>query len=354
MATVTLETIAQQCNVSRSAVSIVLRNPEHPRFAKATRDRIHAAAQKLNYVPNRMASGLRRGQSRLLGLVVPWNTPELLDRAEEEANKADFGMMIQFTLRRDPEAERRALALALERRVDGLVWLPADPLSHYGDLFQQIRDTDTHIVMLEWPVDGFPNADLVKLDYETSMRPVLRGLGQRYKKLVYVSRGMRHPMRAARSEIFKSAASDYDFPGEVIDDYDLGDLETLHRSCGRESTAFFCDADWFGLDVLQMANQRGLSIPDQVGVVSVSDLLIGGRYRIGEISNPSMSAIRRPSGTMVDRAVKLLVARVSGQRKGAGEVFEFPLSFHPRDSTLPLGDDGMSPPSTQPTPDLTL
>lgn len=339
MATITLETIAQECNVSRSAVSIVLRNPEHPRFAKATRDRIHAVARQLNYVPNRMASGLRRGQSRLLGLVVPWNTPELLDAAEQEANDADFGMMIQFTLRRDPEAERRALALAMERRVDGLIWLPADPISQYDDVFQQIRDTNTHIVMLEWPVDGFPNADLVKLDYETAMRPVLQGLGQRYKKVVYVCRGMRHPMRAARAEIFTNAASDYRFNFDVIDDYDLGNLEILHRSCSAESTAFFCDADWFGLDVLQMASQRELSIPDRVGVVSLSDLLIGGRYRIGEISNPSMSAVRRPSCIIVERAVKLLVDRVSGQRKGAGEAFEFPLSFHPRNSTLPLGAD---------------
>lgn len=350
MATVTLQTIAQECNVSRSAVSLVLRNPEHPRFAKATRERIHAVARKLNYVPNRMASGLRRGQSRLLGLVVPWNTPELLDTAEQEANNADFGMMIQFTLRRDPEAESRALALALERRVDGLVWLPADPLSHYGDIFQQIRDTDTHIVMLEWPVDGFPNADLVKLDYETAMRPVLRGLGGRYTKVVYVCRGMRHPMRAARAAIFASAAAEFGFQNEVLAEYALGDLETLHRAFSTESTAFFCDADWFGLDVLQMANQRGLSIPDQVGVVSLSDLLIGGRYRIGEISNPSMSAIRRPSGTMVERAVKLLVDRVSGQRKGAGEVFEFPLSFHPRDSTLPFAPAALSGATTTNAP----
>lgn len=338
MASVTLETIAQECKVSRSAVSIVLRHPEHPRFAKATRDRIHAVARRLNYIPNRMASGLRRGQSRLLGLVVPWNTPELLDRAEEEANKADFGMMIQFTLRRDPEAERRALALALERRIDGLVWLPADPLSNYGEIFQQIRDTGTHVVMLEWPVDGFPNADLIKLDYEAAMRPVLRDLGERYEKVVYVCRGMRHPMRAARAKIFTRAALDYDFHTDVIDDYKLGDLKTLHRCCAGESTAFFCDADWFGLDVLQMAHQQGLSIPAQVGVVSVSDLLIGGRYRIGEISNPSMSAIRRPSGTMIEQGVKLLVERVSGKRTGAGEVFEFPLSFHPRNSTLPLGE----------------
>jgi LacI family transcriptional regulator len=341
MATVTLETIAQACKVSRSAVSIVLRHPEHPRFAKATRDRIHAVARRLNYIPNRMASGLRRGQSRLLGLVVPWNTPELLDRAEDQANKADFGMMIQFTLRRDPEAERRALALALERRVDGLVWLQADPLSNYEEIFQQIRDTDTHMVMMEWPVEGFPNADLIKLDYEAALVPVLRGLGERYQKVVYVCRGMRHPMRAARAKIFNDTAQRYGFPNQVIDDYELGDLDTLWRSCAEDSTAFFCDADWFGLDVLQMAHQQGLSIPDRIGTVSVSDLLIGGRYRIGEISNPSMSAIRRPSGQMVERAVNLLVERVSGQRVGLGEVFEFPLSFHPRDSTLPLGQEAL-------------
>lgn len=80
MPTVTLETIAQMSNVSRGAGSLVLRNPDHPRFAKETRERILEAARKLNYVPNRMASGLRRGQSRFVSLMVPWNTPELLER----------------------------------------------------------------------------------------------------------------------------------------------------------------------------------------------------------------------------------------------------------------------------------
>ena len=55
--------IAKHCNVSKSAVSKVLQNPEHAEFPPETRQRILDAAEELHYVPNSLATGLRTGKT---------------------------------------------------------------------------------------------------------------------------------------------------------------------------------------------------------------------------------------------------------------------------------------------------
>ncbi len=347
MPPVTLETIARLSNVSRGAVSLVLRDPEHPRFSRETRQRILEVARRLDYVPNRMASGLRRGQSRFLSLVVPWNTPELLDTAELEANRAEFGMMIQFTMPLETAAERRAIALALERRVDGLIWLPADPHSDHRRIRKRIQSTGTHVVLVEAGIPGFTEADLVAVDYENTMREVLHGMAAAgYEKLVYVTRGLKHPLRDQRARAFSAVVEKLNVASEFVPSYRSGNYDQLFACCSTGRTAFFCDSDWFGLDVIEMARRNRLEVPERVGAVSLGDMLVGGSYRVCEICRPTLSAIRRPSGDMARRAVELLIGRVSGKRSGPGTVEQLSTCFLQRDSTLPFPESGrLGPPA---------
>ena len=337
MSTITLEMIAKLSNVSRGAVSLVLRDPTHPRFSKGTRERILKVARDLDYVPNRIASGLRRGMSRIIGLVVPWNTPELLDTAELEAKRLGFGMMIQFTQNLDTVAERRALNDALESRVDGLIWLPSDPSSDYKSLVQKIRSTNTHVVLLESPVRSIAEADLVEIDYGDTMRTVLSGfLATGYQKIVYVTRGLSHPLRHLRAVMFNEFARENGVDSELLAFDRSSGLEPLRRCCQGQKTAFFCDSDWFAVDVAEMARSNKILIPSDIGIVALGDMLVGGSYRVCELSTPSFSAIRRPSGDMAALAVRLLTERIAGERSGQGEIVRLPTVFVQRESSLPF------------------
>ncbi|MEA3460376.1 MAG: LacI family DNA-binding transcriptional regulator, partial [Bacteroidota bacterium] len=66
---VTIHDIARELNVSASTVSRALHN--HPRISEATRDSVKKVAAKLNYQPNVVASALRRGSSKTVGVIVP-------------------------------------------------------------------------------------------------------------------------------------------------------------------------------------------------------------------------------------------------------------------------------------------
>ena len=125
--TVTLRTVAAEAGLSRTAASEILGNPGTTRFPEATRQRVFEAARRLRYRPNYAARTLRSGRSRLIGLVTPWNVPELIDTVELAIREKNYRTMLQFTVRRDETAEAEALHAAIDRGVDGIIWLPANP-----------------------------------------------------------------------------------------------------------------------------------------------------------------------------------------------------------------------------------
>src|SRR5690606_7373984 len=98
---ITYADIAKASGVSTAAVSLVLRNPEHPQFSPGTRQRILNAAKRFNYVPNRVAASLRGGKTQTLALVMPYHEAELMDIAEQAAAAAGYTLMIQFTYKPD-------------------------------------------------------------------------------------------------------------------------------------------------------------------------------------------------------------------------------------------------------------
>ncbi|HZB12954.1 MAG TPA: LacI family DNA-binding transcriptional regulator, partial [Chryseolinea sp.] len=65
----TIVDIATHLGITPSAVSKAFSN--HPRISAATKARVIKAATQLGYVPNGLATGLRKGRSGLIGVVVP-------------------------------------------------------------------------------------------------------------------------------------------------------------------------------------------------------------------------------------------------------------------------------------------
>ena len=65
----TVEDVAREAQVSIATVSRAFNLPG--KVSSTTRDRVHAVAQRLGYIPNSSARALRTQRSRVLGVVLP-------------------------------------------------------------------------------------------------------------------------------------------------------------------------------------------------------------------------------------------------------------------------------------------
>ncbi|MGW3572153.1 LacI family DNA-binding transcriptional regulator, partial [Streptomyces sp. NPDC000941] len=63
-----IKDVARQAGVSVGTVSNVINRPDM--VAEATRDRVHAAIERLGYVRSESARQLRAGRSRIISLLV--------------------------------------------------------------------------------------------------------------------------------------------------------------------------------------------------------------------------------------------------------------------------------------------
>ncbi|MBN1437280.1 MAG: LacI family DNA-binding transcriptional regulator [Sedimentisphaerales bacterium] len=335
----TLKDIAEALNLSRQTVSQILRNPSHNSYSAETRKKVLNVAKELNYVPNILARGLAQGKTHVLSMVVPWNTPELMDTAQRSAKQFGYGMMVQFTPTPDVESEVKELMIAAERRVDGIIWMPVvtEPNPTRSKVLAQIQGMGLRIVLLETWAPELAEADTVRFDYSSGARQAVEHLkGQGYELVVAVSH-TKHDPHDDRDESFLQACRDCGVEGRLVCAEPMQctpDVIVPILDDARCPVAFYCDTDLFALDVLMIVKGQGKILPEDVGVVAVGDLMIGNRYRTGELAHPKLTAVPRPFGAMAERAIDLLVRKKSDD--GPQHV-TIPMSLTERDSTRRRG-----------------
>lgn len=123
---VTITDVAAEAGVSRATVSLVLR--EEPRVSQATRDRVHAAIERIGYVYDRRAAIMRTQRSMTIGVVVtnvrnPYFA-ELTMAIEEALQEGGFSVLLGYS-QDEREREGRLLEVMGEHRVDGVILLPS-------------------------------------------------------------------------------------------------------------------------------------------------------------------------------------------------------------------------------------
>lgn len=120
---VTLRDVAERAGVSVSTVSRAL-DERMPTSKSASAARIREIAQQIGYRRNVFASSLRRGETAMLGVVVPRLTDAvmaLMFEAIERASRKRGHYAVVATSGDDPDDERLAVERLLDRNVDGLI-----------------------------------------------------------------------------------------------------------------------------------------------------------------------------------------------------------------------------------------
>ncbi|CAB3659969.1 HTH-type transcriptional regulator KdgR [Trinickia soli] len=332
----TISDVAREAGTGKTSVSRYL-NGETSVLSADLRSRIEAAIKRLDYRPNQMARGLKRGRNRLIGLLVADLTNPYtvgVARGVEAACHALGLMPLVCNAANEVEMERRYLQLMTTYRVEGVI---VNALGVKEETLQPLGEGGTPAVLVDRSIEGLAadmvgldNAEAVKLgmhhliehgfrDIRFIVQPYERISSRRWREAAF-----RAALEEARSTQTGQGEVGPALQGETVV-LDLSDAEALARTHealdrhleeaskqGGRRVAYFAANGPVALSLaLHLHARYGADWQERVALMSIDDSewaeLIG------------VTAIRQPTYAIGYRAVEFLHERIEGDVEPARE-----------------------------------
>lgn len=312
----TLQDIARQLDVSVSTVSRALTG--HPYVREELRRRVRDVARELDYRPNALAQGLRRNQTRTVGLIVPdiQNVSHSSVTAVLQSLLQRFGYgLALYVSNNDVDTERRCFEKLREQRVDALVYVPCSHSRKY-----KLAADGRQVPMVElFRPSGSNDVDTVIYDDDTGAdRAISHLLELGHMNIGVVAGPKRYSSTQRRLKGARAAIDRASVPADVLSvvhvDYTPeggreGFAELLRN--GARPTAVFAASSQLVLGVLVGCRGHGVRIPEDMSLIGFGDPVW---Y---EITDPPITSYAAPIAEMGMTAAQLLIARMEGSRDGA-------------------------------------
>jgi len=297
----TIRDVAREAGVSIATVSRVMRESEAVR--PATRDKVRAAAEALEFVPSQLGRQLAERRHAANGIVFPdLSGPyyaEVVLGYETVAAELGRSVLILSTRGRD---DADAAVHAMAERCDGLVILGRTVTD---DSVERLAARGGNIVLVARPPVG--GVDSVSAENRGSARALtehLLDLGAR--RLVFVGDPSTSPDVAERFAGVQEASNDVEL--HHVDDLDetagahlVGDYITRALP-----DAFVCANDELALGMLGRLHAAGVDIPGRVKVTGWDDVM-ASRYA-------GLTTVRQPMRDLGATAARLLDELIVGTR----------------------------------------
>ena len=310
----TIRHVAQEAGVAIGTVSRVL-NGSGP-VGAATAARVRAAMHRLGYVPSAAGRSLRRGESRLIGIVVPTVSNPIFARSLEGiegcARAAGLSTVV-MNAGYDPAAEDGLARTLVGRGVDGLILTLAAP-SEAG-LARLAALGRPFVLTYNRPDGPAAGAALATVDSRAASRAATaRILAFGHRRVAFLGGAFAASDRSlARYEGYHDAmaAAGLDpWPAEEVDfaaDAPAFDA-ALERLVARVAgpTALLCSNDLLALQTAQAARRLGLAVPGDLSVVGFDGL------PMARLMETPLATVRQPARSMGRAAAKILMEMMAG------------------------------------------
>ena len=314
----TIADVAAAAGVSKATVSRFLNQTD-----LLTRDiaaKVEAAIAQLGYSPSPMAQALKRGRSRLIGLVVadvtnPFSVT-VLRGAERACQQAGYMVML-FNLGNDGSREREAIEALSSYQVEGFILntLGSDPqaLAAAARLHKPVVLVDRRHAGMQSDFVSLDNAGAVQLAaqhlLEQGWRELLfvcepsAGVSSRLERLQAFHNFVASHAGLASEGLGGSAFESRDAQGEDIDQA----LRALRKRAGKKPVAVLSSNAVVTLRVSAALARLGWRFGSDIGFIGFDDTAWAPHV------GPGLSAIAQPTDDLGHIAARCLLERLEGQ-----------------------------------------
>ncbi|MEB0039246.1 MULTISPECIES: LacI family DNA-binding transcriptional regulator [unclassified Pseudomonas] len=271
---VTMNDVAEFAGVSKASVSRFI-GDDRQLLSDAIASRIEHAIETLGYRPNQMARGLKRGRTRLIGMLVadirnPYSVAVM--HGVETACRLHGYSLVVCNTDRDDEQERVHLAALRSYNVEGLI---VNTLGHHLDELRQLHE-ELPMVLVDRKVEQL-QSDLVGLNNEDAVRQAIDHLDDRgYRDILLVSEQQDGTSsRLERVNAFKQLiAQRGHMRGQVLETGDqLGtQLQAFLAAPGPGPKALFTGNGVATLTCTRLLRESGYPLFDDIGLIALDEL----------------------------------------------------------------------------------
>ena len=310
---VTMQDVAQEAQVSVSAVSKVLRDAYG--VSPEMRAKVTTAIGKLGYRPHAGARAMR-GSSYTIGVMLvelssPFQ-PEVVNGITDELEPSPF-QEILVSGGTIPERQQRSIEALVDRQVDGLIliapWTSVPWLEELG------ASMPTVVIARHGGATSYDT--IVNDDYEGARLMVDHLVGLGHQSIVHTSQPSGDLIRpfvlshTPRCDGYVNAMKRHGLePDVILTAYsEQGGYQAAVEALARPAppTAIFAGADIAALGVIRAAEERGLRVPEDLTVTGYDNTYISG---VGRISLTTVDQSAHLTGSM---SARLLLQRINGR-----------------------------------------
>ncbi len=329
--TITIYDVAREANVSMATVSRVVNGNQNVK--PATRQKVLAVIERLDYRPNAVARGLASKKTKTVGVIIPDISnvfyAELVRGIEDIATMYRYNIILTNSDQQE-DKEVQLLSTLLSKQVDGIV-LMSDDLS--PEMQKEMERANVPIV-LAGTVEKTNTFPSVNIHYqEAAEEAVSRIIRNGHNRIAFISgamssiinrdyklAGYKDAMKKAKLEI------DDDLIVWVDNTYDdgLAAWEQLQQ-LENPPTAFFAGSDEIAIGLIHGAQDAGKRVPEDVDVISFEN------SKLARMVRPQLTSVVLPLYDIGAVSMRLLTKFMNKEKIDEQTVF-LPYRIEERDS----------------------
>jgi LacI family transcriptional regulator len=335
----TIKDVARRAGVSHATVSLVFGGDE--RISPKTCEKVRQAADQLQYVPNLGASNLRRGHSKLIGIIVnDISNPfygMMVQIAEAAALERGYHLLIADT-QWDPERELAAVEKMISFQARGILLCSTERSER---TFERLADSRSPSVVALDTCPSHYTGCFIGNDVVNAGRMAAQHL---------LDSGCRHPVFLNATKPLDSFSSfvslrngfvavlkenGFSKPSQHVI-YSGLTIEAGYAAYHRISIShtkvdgIFCANDMCALGVMSAADELGVVAGRDLALVGIDDIPLSKVPRI------SLTSIRQPHEQVARTAVDILIDSFENDVRPEGSQ-KFQPELVIRGTSRPLG-----------------
>lgn len=310
---VTIADIAKKLSVDRATVSRALNGDS--RISAATRRRVSKLAAQLNYKRNNLASALRSGKSKSIGVMIPSAEinffGSVVHGIESVATANGYNVLL-YQSNESPVFEKKGLEAFFNARVDGVLVSIAKNTKDYTH-FEELRKQEIPLVFFDRSVNKLNTSAVVVNDLQGGYEATSHLIQQGFKRIAHIAGPQHLEIFSSRLKGYKQALKENNiqfdpsliYKGDVSIESGRKGIEYFF-SLKKKPDALFAVEDFTALGALKELKARKINVPKEFGVIGFAN------EGFGEHISPSLSSFDQQTVLMGKKASELLLEIIEG------------------------------------------